>query len=717
MARIPISEIPNAPQVGAPVLANRPSGISAAIPTDLGGGLDSSGIQRAQGELARGADSIAQSSNLVARATAGMKQDYISDEPARAMARAGAFVGEALTHAGNVATSYAQDMMRAKNTVDMTRVDTILRDARDGHELEIEQQQLSPDKWVPSWNEKQADVMTKIQALKLRPEIQGQVQADVAQFWGQQTNRFALDATRKSISDARDETKVSVQRAFDDGDWETADKTISEGVKSKIFSEAEGEQFRMQLESKQRDNLVNTAVSADPKAVLDDMQEAKKTGESSAFPWLDAAQRIRVESMAENQFRGNQASASDALDQDILTGKVTTPEQIREIAEQHDLPEREIQSQIKSLNVVISQSPAGQAVYKANRTELRTLVAAYDPANDPKQDQYYALKDRIRGELAEGDRDELLDDARKKRDSGMTPSARQKATLFSSIDDMKSQGILGDQTIDPKTKKVKDWSAFVAVNQKADELKDQVQDFLEKHPNATNQEATDFFKTMMRSEPAANASKLFQPQTSTNWFQSWGKYAFPFGAGVNAIKDSISGTPVTKDTIDQKLKGQDMSGFIRGGSAGGNTTPTKDGAMLDQKTIDFVKDAEGFNPGSFSDYAQTSIGYGTRAKPGEKTITKDEADARLKSELAMHATRVDKAIAQSGLNLTPNQRAALISFDFNTGAGANVITSSDSIEEIAARLPLYNKVTVDGKKVINKGLVNRRAKELELFAA
>jgi lysozyme len=135
----------------------------------------------------------------------------------------------------------------------------------------------------------------------------------------------------------------------------------------------------------------------------------------------------------------------------------------------------------------------------------------------------------------------------------------------------------------------------------------------------------------------------------------------------------------------------------------------------DERLVAFVKEQEGFTPNRFSDYAQDSIGYGTRAKPGERAITKADADARLRQELAVCSSNVDRAIVRSGMHLTPNQRAALISFDFNTGDGAHLIAISQRPSEISARLPLWNKVTKGGRKIVSAGLVNRRNAELALF--
>ena len=73
----------------------------------------------------------------------------------------------------------------------------------------------------------------------------------------------------------------------------------------------------------------------------------------------------------------------------------------------------------------------------------------------------------------------------------------------------------------------------------------------------------------------------------------------------------------------------------------------------------------------------------------------------------------DAAFLSQGYKLTKGQRDALISFDFNTGDGAKLIKTSQSLEEIKTRMPSWNKITKDGVKVESKGLNNRRNQELQ----
>jgi lysozyme len=137
------------------------------------------------------------------------------------------------------------------------------------------------------------------------------------------------------------------------------------------------------------------------------------------------------------------------------------------------------------------------------------------------------------------------------------------------------------------------------------------------------------------------------------------------------------------------------------------------GGPVNEALVSQVKKLEGYYPKAYWDYKQWSIGHGTRARAGQ-TTTREQAEKDLVAELATHQRNVDRAAAAVGLKLTAGQRDALTSFDFNTGAASRVILSSGgSIENIARRIPLYNKA--GGR--LNQGLINRRAAEMQMFNA
>lgn len=141
--------------------------------------------------------------------------------------------------------------------------------------------------------------------------------------------------------------------------------------------------------------------------------------------------------------------------------------------------------------------------------------------------------------------------------------------------------------------------------------------------------------------------------------------------------------------------------------------------MSDQRPSDMagtltdrVKQFEGFNAEAYGDFKQTSIGYGTRARPGEKAIDEATASARLQEELSMHSSNVDKAAAKFGVTLSPNQRDALTSFDYNTGSAERVLErSGGDLSKVPGIMQEWRRA---GGEVL-PGLVKRRQAEAAWF--
>lgn len=148
----------------------------------------------------------------------------------------------------------------------------------------------------------------------------------------------------------------------------------------------------------------------------------------------------------------------------------------------------------------------------------------------------------------------------------------------------------------------------------------------------------------------------------------------------------------------------------QGAAAPALSKPTKN-------VVDFIKHfeaggaKEGFYPEAYWDYGQWSIGYGTRAKKGER-IDRDEAERRLASELSKHRARVENLNTKYGYNFSENELDALTSFDYNTGSLEKLTENGKRDKNTIARKILeYNKA---GGKTLS-GLVTRRKAEHNLF--
>lgn len=173
---------------------------------------------------------------------------------------------------------------------------------------------------------------------------------------------------------------------------------------------------------------------------------------------------------------------------------------------------------------------------------------------------------------------------------------------------------------------------------------------------------------------------------------------------------SNSREEMTVEQLIEWSRAQKKSNPVEGGPLGArDSTPDTPQAT---GLTSLVKQFEGWNPNAYDDYGQTSIGYGTRARKGEKSISKAEAEKRLGEELAKHQSRVDAIGKKHGYDWTPNERDALTSFDYNTGRLEQLTANGTRTkQEIAEKMLLYRKA---GGEVL-RGLERRRKAEQKLF--
>ena len=93
------------------------------------------------------------------------------------------------------------------------------------------------------------------------------------------------------------------------------------------------------------------------------------------------------------------------------------------------------------------------------------------------------------------------------------------------------------------------------------------------------------------------------------------------------------------------------------------------------EAIALLKKEEGFSATPYWDYAQWTVGYGTRC-PDDKLeeykangISVEAAEELLRQYVAKYDAEVNKFIDTTGLSLTQNQFDALMLFSYNCGSG------------------------------------------------
>ena len=144
--------------------------------------------------------------------------------------------------------------------------------------------------------------------------------------------------------------------------------------------------------------------------------------------------------------------------------------------------------------------------------------------------------------------------------------------------------------------------------------------------------------------------------------------------------------------------------------------------------VEFIKREEALRLNAYYDQpgrkGVLTIGWGHTGSDVYEglTVTEERADELLRVDIKWAEDAVKRAVR---VTITENQRAALVSLTFNIGTGSATSgfkgstvlrkLNAGDIEGAADAFLLWNKITVDGKKIISAGLRNRRERERALF--
>lgn len=144
---------------------------------------------------------------------------------------------------------------------------------------------------------------------------------------------------------------------------------------------------------------------------------------------------------------------------------------------------------------------------------------------------------------------------------------------------------------------------------------------------------------------------------------------------------------------------------------------------MSEEGVQFIKDNEGFVKYAVWDYAQWSIGYGSRCEKDEfpDGITEEEADYRLRVMLAEFEKTLDAFEKKIGRTLTQQQYDALLSFTYNVGSGwmsnssynINKLVTTGAYTEMEFVNTIGSWINAGGETLA--GLVRRRMDEANMY--
>ena len=615
--------------------------------------------------------------------------------------RAGAAIGAAVSGVGDVMGKMAAEMAHNINIKKVADAHNIMT-AADGEIATKFQQEQDPSKWAGIAEEHHATVKGLVLTKDLSPVAMEQIEMAVNRWSAHGIAEAKVAAFRESTKQADDVLEANQLNAEAAGNWEAAnaftaqrERTIGKaGVARLIADQARRKEI---YENRKRVDEVKVATEeVVAKAAAHGQDEVIKDIESGKYKHLGPGdlERLRNAGQAVHADRTNAMMASvengiakageslangNADDPGILTeakiDAINSPffsehnkaQAKHYLAQQNDTTARNAAKLERETNGV------------RNAVVLRKQVMAYDPKTDPTREKYFQLVHDIGNRVEQSQAGELTGELYSKYGTNPPKDTEMRSIVQRNV----SKSL--DVTFD----------AFTGA--------------IPYKTKTTNRMGLEVVTTDPAKEQLAIDAQSAVEMEMHKWYQANPSKANDLDEVSKALSEKL---PVGhKKNLLQKLI-EDEAG--RKGSAGGGGAPGVGGGTtgLNDSLIETVKGFEGFAPSAVGDYNQTSVGYGTRAKGAGETITKEDAELRLRDELTSHARNIDRAASDAGLKLTPSQRDALISFDFNTGKGGYLIDSSKGdMAEIRRRLLLYRKA---GGEVLS-GLEKRREKEAAML--
>jgi GH24 family phage-related lysozyme (muramidase) len=461
-----------------------------------------------------------------------------------------------------------------------------------------------------------------------------------------------------------------------------------------------GEQKQKEAEAAAYDQGEQAAVTLAEGRGLDEALKEIDKGTLGNFNPTDK-ERLRNRARLVSSQRG--AEAADGLVNGVLSGQINSGAAIDAVDNPHLTPK--LREEAKQWIEQRSDYDARKAIEEdkaqngiKNAVKLRSEIYALDPTEDKDHTQYFTYLRRIGETTGAEDHKELNRQLAEKydlepKDPKQPPEIKRLTTklIDGAFDEKegpnafmyKDYKILrhqnGEPIIDSKTGQPK-----IKVDSDGQQIFKWRADPAKLDRSAT---ARAKVEKEVRIWAEANPEKANDPKAVRDKIMS----ALPEGTRMKAL-----------DVFQRRQEA------ARASQPQASTAP---GAVSDS-LLATVKGIEGFQPHAYGDYKQISVGYGTRAKSHDEQLNEAQATDRLRSELSMHAGRIDSAARKTGVSLTPGQRDALISFDFNTGEGAHLLESSGgNLGEVQKRMALYTHA--DHKEL--PGLVARRKQEIAMF--
>ncbi len=621
----------------------------------------------------------------------------------------------------------------------------------DGFEREMLQNpNMTPEQAIAGWEKRMQSFQAKYQREGMSPleqDVIGTRSKALAQRGGASVAKSSLIA---GIQNTKQAGINLAELGIQTGDMEKVDKGLA--VLKTVMPEADVESFRMKAQSRIATNRIESEIMGDPLGMRDSLDDPDFVKNNPGVA-VDDVPRLRE--MARTAARRNVGDAVDEFGDDLATGKVKTAEDIDRLyggkvppriaedmkghlARRYDTEERERMKSPEAQMQTLGQATgiiAGIGDTKDFEAEYSKASFLLDSMKDSPAKRYYSEKLRAAkdGRQAEAkSQTDLAMKALEDFDKRAVARLPEPMSTTKAINDgflrnkgkLKALGFTEDQIAEI-------WAPVKLANDKERDATDNDRrNRFEKLWEFRNGESTaDGYTraTALAIVGQKPAIENISPENEDAVISARIEFDREAGARKAKLLEWMEVNPdASRDQIEKKLgdiTGEQFRGKLKAGILETRANDTKGASEstsavpVGKNLAEIVKNFEaggapgGFHEKAYWDYGQWSIGYGTKAKEGEK-ISKADAEKRLATELAMHRGRVETYAAKAGLTLNAHEADALTSFDFNTGRIEQLLANGQrSKAEIAAAMLLYRNA--GGERL--RGLEKRRAAEQQLF--
>jgi hypothetical protein len=483
--------------------------------------------------------------------TQTLELDAFSQE-ARAMGK----FADSIGGLGDVAMKWGQKFAEAKDSADISRAETILESAF--QKQQTEQLGKPVEEWGNLWNQNQDQAKRKLAEIKFSNNAAEKV-APYLERWSTLSS-LKIDnlAKKEEIKGWRADKEANALAKIANEDYEGAFAVMDESVKKGIHSPEESTLWKSRLlddvqrkAKVQREANVESDIILDPIGSEKEAQEAVKNGKSSKYPWMEKSDAVRFfgKSRAEADRYRNQFD-DDTVDL-ILTGQLSTPEEVREHAKDV-LPENKIQS----LLGIFAKTPAQIELGLKLRPSAYALADSYDPGKDDQnRSKYFATRDTILL-LPEGEREEPLSILRKRASDTENTTALKQAV--SQMNEMLDAGQFGkwQKGEDKKPLNDAEWDNYIAAGKRFSDQKIALENWAKNNPK----EASDPEKVFDKLNKNLTYERQFQKYREEKdrprwWWESPSKLTPPVPPleADDALKKIRSKSSLNKNSSQKEI--------------------------------------------------------------------------------------------------------------------------------------------------------------------